>query len=197
MVAVLILHGKADLDWATALSNDLKEHSPVRFQVGTSPPQVAFGPSVVRVALWSDDSAAEGIAGAMSALVGSGTKHSILVRRSGCEPPAGLDGAQLAENVVVAESRQAADVLRSAIPRVAGSVESSAKQARVRIESIKDARLRALDTALLVVVVLALAAAAVVFNWGGVRATLAETLNLPALAPAQAPAPAVAPAAAP
>jgi hypothetical protein len=172
MVAVLVLHGKADLDWATDLSNDLKEHSPVRFQVGTSPPQVAFGPSVVRVALWSEDSAAEDIAGAMSALISSGTRHSILVRRSGCEPPAGLDATQLGDNVVITEPRQATELLRSAIPRVAGSVETIAKQERVRIETIKDARLRMLDTLALVVVIALLGALAWIFDWGGLRSMI-------------------------
>lgn len=187
MVAILILHGKADLDWATALSKELKEHSPVRFQVGKHSPQITFGPSVVRIALWSAGSAAEGISEAMSALIGQGLKRSILVSRPGVAAPPGLETTALAESVVADDARQTADTLRSTIPQVASAAITTAKQEIVRIETIKDARLRALDNIALVMAALALAATAVFFNWGGARTALSQALNMPALAPTEAP----------
>lgn len=177
MVAVLILHGRSDLDWATALANDLPEHAPVRVQVGATPSQVMFGPSVVRVALWSDESEREGIGGAMSALISASAGHSMLVRRYDCAPPADLDVSRLAGNFIVADPREAAVRLRPAIPHVAVSVEKIAIHEIERVQSTKDKRLQMLDTLSLLAVLGLLGAAAWMFDWAGLRATILSAIG--------------------
>lgn len=176
MVAVLILHGRSDLDWATALANELAEHAPVRFQLTATPPKVKLGPSVVRVGLWSADSMGEGLSHTMAAILGAEPTHSVLVRRGDCDPPPELSADRLAENIRVAGPREAADRLRSAIPTVAASVTEIVATERSRVAAAQDRRLRLADNALLAVVLAALAGAALFFDWGGARTWLTALL---------------------
>jgi len=172
MVAVLILHGRSDLDWATALANELSEHAPVRFQLTATPPKVTLGPSVVRVGLWSDDSMSEGLAHTMSALLAAEPTHSVLVRRGECPSPPELDVQRLAEDIHVTGAREAANRLRIAIPKVADTVVQIVSGARSRMESAREAARRRADNALLLATIAALMGAAVLFDWGGARTWL-------------------------
>ena len=157
MVAVLILHGRSDLDWATALANELAEHAPVRFQVADTPPKVTFGPSVVRVALWSEQSRIEGLDGTMAGLLQAEPAHGVLVRRGDCQPPAALDCSLLAHDMQASGPREAAEMLRAAIPSVVASVAQIASREHERVLSMREKRGRAADAIALGVVAAALA----------------------------------------
>lgn len=181
MVATLILHAPADLDWATALASELAEHAPVRLQLAASPPNVTIGPSVVRVALWSKEAALEGTTAVLASLVAAGPTHSVLVRRGGCPAPPGIDAAALAGDIAVDGAREAAVALRETIPRVGAQVAEIAKAKRVRIETRRERMYRLADTALLVLVIGVVAAWALWQDWGGVRTGLFGDREDPAL----------------
>ena len=169
MAAVIILHGSPDTDWAATLSNELKEHSPVRYQVGATAPQIQFGPSVVRVALWSDESEAAGLADTMRSLIALGPRHSILIRRDDCAALCGSDLLQSSENLVVSDRTQSADLLRPAIVRLASNVAIIAINAQEVAEKRRRRLLRLLDTLLLALALAALGGAAYYFDWGGTQ----------------------------
>lgn len=158
MVAVLILHGRSDLDWATALANELAEHAPVRFQLTATPPKVKLGPSVVRVGLWSADAAQEGLGHTMATILGAESTHSVLVRRGDCPPPAEMHVDELAETIGVASAHEAADRLRESIPRVAASVSEIAAAARSHLGTAAQQGRSLGDNLLLGLVVLGIAA---------------------------------------
>jgi hypothetical protein len=167
MVAVLILHGRSDLDWAVALANELAEHAPVRFQIGVAPPKVKLGPSVVRIGLWSAEAAGEGLSHTMAHVLGAEPTHGVLVRRGDCPPPGELDTARLAQSIGVAGAREAAQRLRDAIPTVAATVTEIAATARNQVEDARERRRALADNALLALVLLGVGAAALRFNWWG------------------------------
>jgi hypothetical protein len=167
MVATLILHSRADLDWAVALAAELTEHAPVRLQLGASPPKATIGPSVVRVALWSDEAAGEAAGASLASLLNADPAHSVLVRRQGCAPPPGVDPSRLASDFVVSSARDAAVTLREKIPIVGAAVAQIVTAARVKAETARERVVRRADQALLLLSVLLLAAAAIWFNWGG------------------------------
>lgn len=172
MVAVLILHGRSDLDWATALANELSEHAPVRFQLTSAPPKVKLGPSVVRVGLWSDDSMGEGLAHTMSALLGAEPTHSVLVRRGECDSPPELDVAQLAEDIHVMGAREAAERLRVAIPKVSDAVVEIVSGARHRERAAALQQQRRADDNLLYAALALLAVVTLALDWWGLRTAL-------------------------
>lgn len=169
MVAVLILHGRSDLDWATALANELADHAPVRFQLTSTPPKVSLGPSVVRIGLWSDDGMAEGISHTLSAVLAAEPTHSVIVRRGGAAPPPDLAGVALAGDIEVAGAREAAARLREALPGVTSAVVQIVASKRRQAETAKSRREQAWDRALLIATLAALAAAAWHFDWFGLR----------------------------
>jgi len=169
MVATLILHSRGDLDWATALAAELSEHAPVRLQLGHTAPKAQIGPSVVRIALWSENAARDGINGALSGLLQAEPAHSILVRREGYAPPPGLDPATLAGHIESATARDAVAALKLAIPEVANQVQEIVRAERVRVETAEARQLRLADTALLGVFVAGLAAVALWQDWAGLR----------------------------
>lgn len=177
MVAVLILHGRSDLDWATALANELAEHAPVRFQLGAALPKVKLGPSVVRIGLWSAEAAGEGLGHTVASVLGAEPTHSVLVRRGNCQAPAELDMTELAEVIGATGPREAAQYLRDAIPRVAASVTEIAATARSSLEAARSRRTSLDDNALLALVLLALAVAALYFDWWGLGTHLSELLS--------------------
>ncbi|MBI1394012.1 MAG: hypothetical protein GC152_14845 [Alphaproteobacteria bacterium] len=172
MVATLILHARADLDWATALASELAEHAPVRLQLAASPPKATIGPSVVRIALWSEDAALEGTAATLAKLITAEPAHSVLVRRGGCPAPAGIDATALAGDIAVDSAREAAAALRASIPRVGAQVAEIVKSERMRVETQKERMYRRADTALLLLVIGVVAALALWQDWGGVRTGL-------------------------
>lgn len=172
MVATLIFHSRADLDWATALAGELSEHAPVRLQLTSTPPRATIGPSVVRVALWSDDAAREGTGETFAQLMAAEPRHSILVRRGKCAPPPGIDPGTLADDIAVEGARDAASVLKEAIPQVGALVADIVKSAREKVETREARAYRRADTALLAVVVAALLALGAWQDWGGIRSGL-------------------------
>ncbi len=179
MVATLILHARADLDWATALASELAEHAPVRLQLAASPPKAMIGPSVVRIALWSEDAALEGNAAILAGLVTAEPAHSVLVRRGDCPAPAGIDTAALAGDISVDGAREAAVALREAIPRVGAQVAAIARSERVRVETRRERMYRLADAVLLLLVIGVIAALAFWQDWGGVRTGLFGVLEVP------------------
>lgn len=174
MVATLILHSKGDLDWATALAAELSEHAPVRLQLAQTPPKARIGPSVVRVALWSENAARDGVAGTMADLLSAEPAHSILIRREGCVPPPGIDPQALARHIEPATARDAANALKTAIPEVGGQVAEIVRSARLKIETAQARRLRQADTLLLAVCLAGLAGLALWQDWAGLRSLLAR-----------------------
>ncbi len=175
MVATLILHSRGDLDWATALAAELSEHAPVRLQLGNTPPRPQIGPSVVRIALWSENAARDGINAALSGLLQAEPAHSILVRREGYAPPAGIDPATLAGHIESATARDAVAALKAAIPEVGNQVQEIARAERVKVESVEARQMRLADNTLLGVFLLGLALLALWHDWLGLR-TLAMRL---------------------
>lgn len=169
MVATLIIHSRGDLDWATALAAELSEHAPVRLQLSTTAPKAQIGPSVVRIALWSENAARDGINGALSGLLQAEPAHSILVRREGYAPPSGIDPATLAGHIESATARDAVAALKTAIPQVGNQVQEIVKAARVRIETAEARQLRLADSALLAIVLAAVALVALWQDWAGLR----------------------------
>jgi hypothetical protein len=177
MVATLILHSRGDLDWATALAADLIEHAPVRLQIGHSPPKAQVGPSVVRIALWSENAARDGIDDTLSGLLQAEPTHSILVRREGYAPPLGIDVATLAGHIESATSRDAVAALKIAIPEVGNQVQEIVRAERVRVETAEARQLRLADSALLAVVVAAVAVVALWQDWAGFRSLAIRLLG--------------------
>ncbi|GAM97927.1 hypothetical protein U91I_01557 [alpha proteobacterium U9-1i] len=177
MVALLILHGRADQDWATALANELEEHAPVRFQLGISLPKVTFGPSVVRVLLWSEAALVEGLNETAAALLRAEPGHSVLVLRGAGEPPSALTPPGLAESIAVDNPRQAAEALRAAIPKVVARVTSALTDKRERAQTAKSARYRELDRIVTAITIVLAAGAVWAFNLGGVRELAARFFN--------------------
>lgn len=175
MVATLILHSRSDLDWATALAAELSEHAPVRLQLGNTPPKAQIGPSVVRIALWSENAARDGIGGALSGLLQAEPAHSILVRREGYAPPPGIDLASLAAHIESATARDAVAALKTAIPDVGNQVQEIVRAERVKVESAEARQLRLADNALLGAFLLGLVLIALWQDWLGLR-TLAMRL---------------------
>ena len=169
MVATLILYSRGDLDWATALAAELSEHAPVRLQLSHAAPKVKIGPSVVRIALWSENSARDGINGSLAGLLQAEPAHSILVRREGFAPPSWIDPASLAAQIESATARDAVAALKLAIPEVANQVQEIVRAERVRVETAEARQLRLADTALLVVFLAGLAAVALWQDWAGLR----------------------------
>ena len=172
MVATLILHSRGDLDWATALAAELSEHAPVRLQLAQTPPKAQIGPSVVRIALWSENAERDGIAAAMAGIVSAEPAHSILVRREGYAPPPGINHATLAGHIESVSARDAVAALKTAIPEVGNQVQEIVKAERVRVETAESRQLRQADTALLTVVLAGLAGLAVSQDWAGMRTFL-------------------------
>jgi hypothetical protein len=177
MVATLILHSRGDLDWATALAAELSEHAPVRLQLSTAPPKAKIGPSVVRIALWSENAARDGITGTLSSLLQAAPAHSILVRREGYQPPPGIDPASLAGHTESATARDAVAALKAAIPRVGNQVQEIVRAARVRVETAQARQLRLADTALLALILTAVATAALWQDWAGLRSLAVRLLG--------------------
>jgi len=177
LVAVLIFHGRSDLDWASAITNELAEHAPVRFQLASTPPKVTFGPSVVRVGLWSDESRAEDLDRTMAELLQAEPAHAVLARRGDCAPPTALDCARLARDVTVLSAREAAEMLRDAIPEIAASAAKTVSRERERVVAKQDGKGRAADLIALGLLVAVLAAGAWYFDWGGVREWVARLLS--------------------
>ncbi len=177
MAAVIILHGSPDTDWAAALSNELKEHSPVRYQIGAAPPQIQFGPSVVRVALWSEESEAAGLSDTMRSLIAMGPRHSILIRREHCAPLSGSELLQSSENLVVGDVAKSGDLLRPTILRLASNVAIIAINAQELAEKRRKRLLRLLDTLLLILVLGAVGGAAYYFDWGGTQSQINRQLD--------------------
>ena len=175
MVATLILHSRSDLDWATALAAELSEHAPVRLQLSNTPPKAQIGPSVVRIALWSENAARDGIDGSLCGLLRAEPAHSILVRREGYAPPQGVDPASLAGHIEAASARDAVAALKSAIPDVGNQVQEIVRAERVKVESAEARQLRLADNALLGAALLGLALIALWQDWLGLR-TLAMRL---------------------
>ena len=169
MVATLILHSRGDLDWATALAAELSEHAPVRLQLSTTAPKAQIGPSVVRVALWSENAARDGINAALSDLLQAEPAHSILVRREGYAPPPGIDPAILAGHIESATARHAVAALKTAIPEVGNQVQEIVRAERVRVETAAARQLRLADTALLAVCLAGLVIVALWQDWAGLR----------------------------
>jgi len=169
MVATLILHSRGDLDWATALAAELSEHAPVRLQLSTTAPKAQIGPSVVRVALWSENAARDGINGALSGLLQAEPAHSILVRREGYAPPPGIDPATLAGHIESATAHDAVAALKTAIPEVGNQVQEIVRAERVRVETAAARQLRLADSALLAVCLAGLVMVALWQDWAGLR----------------------------
>lgn len=178
MVATLILHSKGDLDWATALASELSEHAPVRLQLAHAPPKARIGPSVVRIALWSENAARDGVGAAMASILMAEPAHSILVRRNAFTPPTGIDPAGLGGHIESETARDAVAALKTTIPQVGGEVEEIVRAARVRVETARARQLRLADTGLLVSVLVLLAGFAAWQDWGGVRAALMGAFGL-------------------
>jgi hypothetical protein len=177
LAAVIILHGNPDTDWATALSNELKEHSPVRYQIGATAPQIQFGPSIIRVALWSDESDAAGLGETMRSLIALGPRHSVLIRRGQCAALVGADVLPSSENLVVSDVRECASLLRPAIERLASSVAIIAINAEEVAEKRRRRLLRLLDTSLLALVLGGLGVAAYIYDWGGSRSQIHRSVD--------------------
>jgi hypothetical protein len=169
VVATLILHSRGDLDWATTLAAELSEHAPVRLQLGNTPPKAQIGPSVVRIALWSENAARDGIDGALSGLLQAEPAHSILVRREGYAPPPGIDPACLAGHIESATARDAVAALKTVIPDVGNQVQEIVQAERVRAESAEARQLRLADNALLAAVLAGLVLLALWQDWLGLR----------------------------
>lgn len=177
MVAVLVFHSRADLDWATALAGELGEHAPVRLQLTQTPPRATLGPSVVRVALWSDDAATEGTGSTFAKLLNAEPAHSILVRRGGCAPPAGIDPAALGDSLCVDSAHDGSAALKVSIPRVGAVVAEIVKSVRERNESRRERRLRLADNLLLAAAIASVVGLGAWQDWGGVRSAILATGN--------------------
>lgn len=177
MVATLILHSRGDLDWATALAAELSEHAPVRLQLGNTPPKAQIGPSVVRIALWSENAARDGIDGALSGMLQAEPAHSILVRRDGYAPPPGIDTATLAAHIESATARDAVAALKTVIPDVGNQVQEIVQAERVRAESAEARQLRLADNALLAAVLAGLVLLALWQDWLGLRSIVMRLIG--------------------
>lgn len=177
MVATLILHSRGDLDWATALAAELSEHAPVRLQLGNAAPKAQIGPSVVRIALWSENAARDGIESALSGVLQAEPAHSILVRREGYAPPPGIDLATLARHIESATARDAVAALKTAIPEVGNQVQEIVRAARVRVETAEARQLRLADNALLAVFIAALGLIVLWQDWVGLRSFAMRLLS--------------------
>jgi hypothetical protein len=165
----LILHGGSDVDWAMSLAEELAEHAPVRLKLGRTPPKVTFGPSVVRVGLWSETCREDGVDETLVGLLQAEPGHAVLVRRDGAAPPVGLDVASLAAELSADEPGAAGEALRGAVPRVASNVAEALRDRRDRATAEYTKRRRKADLGTLFVVAAILAGCAWLFNWFGLR----------------------------
>jgi len=172
MVAVIVFHSQADVDWATALVGDLGEHAPVRIQLTQTPPLVTIGTSVVRVALWSDDAEHQGVGMSFAEMLTPAPSHSILVRRGGCRPPAGTDPATLASDICVDHARDGATALRASIRKIGEAVAQNLKTVRQREENRRRQRLQLADNLLLAAAIAGVAGLGAWQDWGGVRSAI-------------------------
>lgn len=177
MVATLILHSRGDLDWATALAAEVPDHAPVRIQQGNAAPKAQIGPSVVRIELWSENAARDGIIGAVSGLLHAEPVHSILVRRDGYAPPPGIDPATLAAHIESATARDAVAALKTVIPEVGNQVEEIVQAERVRAETPEARQLRLANNALLAAVLAGLALLALWQDWLGLRSIVMRLIG--------------------